>query len=302
MTVLSVFQKGDEVSQDKALIFEVSERNFNDLVLLNSYKLPVVVEFMGVYSGPCVALEQTLAAFAREFAGRFVFAKVDIDEQPALMAEYGVANLPTVKVFQDTQVVRTEEGQMQDHEVAAMLKSLDIYWPSDDLREAAREKHLAGDAVGAVQLLTQAIQMDPANSRVAMDMVQVMLDIGELEQAKGLFNRLPDRDKETDTGRALIGQMTFRDLAGQTEGKPALLARLEADPLDFDAYFDLAVCLVAEFDYQGGLESLFAIFEQQPDYKSGAAREMIVNLINMLTPNEPLLAKQYRQRLGNTVA
>lgn len=290
------------MSQQDAYIFEVRAENFNDLVLLNSYKLPVVVEFMGVYSGPCVALEQTLSNYAREFAGQFVFAKVDIDEQPALMEQYQIQNLPTVKVFKDTEVVRTEEGQMQEQEVAAMLRDLGIYRQSDELREQAREKHLAGDIPAAIQLLTEAIQMDPANTRVAMDMVQVMLDIGELERAKDLFNRLPDADKESDTGRALIGQITFRGLASRTEGKEALLERLERSPLDFDAYFDLAVCLVAEYDYQGALESLFAIFDQAPDYKEGAAREMIVNLINMLTPNEPQLAQQYRQRLGNSVA
>ncbi|WP_178863719.1 tetratricopeptide repeat protein [Thiomicrorhabdus cannonii] len=283
-------------------VFEVNAKRFNELVLMNSYKLPVIVEFMGVYSGPSIALENQLTEFAEDFKGQFIFAKVDIDEQPELVEQYQIKNIPTLKVFKDTNVVRSEEGLMQKDEIAEMLKSLGISRPSEEMREQARHKHLAGDIAGAIQLLTQAIQSDPGNTRVAMDMVQVMLDIGELEQAKSLFNRLPEKDRGSDTGKALIGQITFKDLAAKTPGKQALLARLDQNPLDFDAYFDLAVCLVAEFDYQGALECLFAIFEQEPTYKEGAAREMIVNLFAMLATSEPDLVQQYRLRLGNAVA
>lgn len=269
---------------------------------MNSYKLPVIVEFMGVYSGPCVALESSLTELAHEFAGQFVFAKVDIDEQPELTEKYGVTNLPTLKVFKDTEVVRTEEGLMQLDELTALLKDFGISRESDEMRLQAREMHLQGDVAGAVSLLTQAIRIDPSNTRVAMDMVQVLLDVNALDQATDIFNRLPNKEKESETGRALIGQLTFKKLASETEGKQAMFDRLDQNPLDFDAYFDLAVCLVAEHDYQGGLESLFALFEQEPNYKDGAAREMIVTILNMLSSSDPELSKQYRQRLGSAVA
>lgn len=283
-------------------VFEVNAKRFNELVLMNSYKLPVIVEFMAVYSGPAIALENQLNEFAEDFKGQFIFAKVDIDEQPELKEQYQIKNIPTLKVFKDTHVIRTEEGLMQKDELAEMLKNMGIYRQSDELREQARQKHLAGDVATAIGLLTQAIKMDPANTRVAMDMVQVMLDIGELDQAKSLFNRLPEKDRNSDTGKALIGQITFKTLAAKTPGKPVLLARLDQNPLDFDAYFDLAVCLVAEFDYAGALECLFAIFEQEPAYKEGAAREMIVNLLAMLAPSDPELVQRYRLRLGNALA
>jgi putative thioredoxin len=290
------------VNNPTPYVFEVSGDSFNNLVLLNSYKLPVVVEFMSVSLQPCIVMENALTDLAREFAGRFVFAKVDVYEQPELKDQYAIENLPTLKVFKNGEVVHTEVGMMSSEELADMLKGFGIYRESDALRQQAREHHVQGETAQAIALLTQAIQSDPGNTRVAMDMVQVMLDIGELEKAKSLFNRLPDRDKESDVGRALIGQLTFKDLAAKTEGRQALLARLDRDPLDFDAYFDLAVCLVAEHDYQGALESLFAIFEQEPDYKQGAAREMIATIINMLSQTETELAKRYRQRLGNAVA
>jgi len=169
----------------------------------------------------------------------------------------------------------------------------------DELREQARSMHIAGDTVEAIGLLTKAIQQDPTNTLVAMDMVQIFIDINELEPAKSLFNKLPDIDKESDTGKALLGQLTVRDLAAKTEGKAALQARINIDAKDHDAHFDLAICLVAEHDYKQAMDSLFTILSQEPEFKEGAAREMIITLTDMLTPNEPELAQSFRRRLAN---
>ena len=97
---------------------------------------------------------------------------------------------------------------------------------SDELREQARSQHIAGDTGAAIDLLTKAIQQDPSNTLIAMDMVQIFIAINELEQATGLFNKLPNADKQSDTGKVLLGQLTFRNLASNTEGKAALQARI----------------------------------------------------------------------------
>lgn len=283
-------------------VFEVNQQKFNELVLLNSHKIPVIVEFLGVYSGPCIALEQELTEFAHYYHGQFIFAKVDIDEQPELAKEYEIVNLPTIKVFKDGKIVRTEEGQMTKEEQLAMLKDIGISRASDELREKAREKHASGDFSGAIQLLTQAIQKDPTNTQIALDMVLVMLDIDELDEAKTLFNRLPEKDRLSETGRTITSQITFKELAAKTDGRDALLARLENDPRDFDAHFDLSICLITEYRYEGALESLFTIFDKVPDYKDGAAREMLNYLLQNLSQSEPELVKKYRTRMGNAIA
>jgi putative thioredoxin len=290
------------MSDQQAFIFEVSQANFGSTVILNSHKIPVVVEFMLMWSEPCIKLEESLVDLAREFAGQFIVAKVDIDEQQALRKEYGIENVPTLKVFKDGAVVRTEEGLIGDEDLRVLMKSYGVFRESDDMREQARLKHIAGDTVGAVTLLTQAIQKDPGNTRVALDMVQVMVDMGELESAQTLLDKLPPTDRESPTGRSLLGQLTFKKLASKTEGMERLQGRIVSNPLDHDARFDLAVCLVAEHDYRQAMEHLFAILDKQPDYKEGAAKEMIISLSNMLAPNEPTLAQEFRRRLGSALS
>ena len=285
----------------EALIFEVSKNNFNTSVVLNSHKLPVVVEFMGVWSGPCIQMEDTLRYLATEYKGQFVFAKVDIDEQPELMKEYNVENVPAVKIFKDGEVIRTEEGLLEESELKDILKVYGIFRQSDDTRELARQKHISGETLEAITLLTKAIQQDPGNTRIAMDMVQIFLDINELEQAKSLFNRLPEKDRISNTGKTLLGQLTIKDHAAKTDGKVALTEQLLTNPDNYDAMFDLSLCLIADHDYKQALDHLFNIFEQSPEYKEGAAKEMIINISNILSENEPELSQEIRRRLGSSL-
>lgn len=283
-------------------IFEVNQKSFDQYVLLNSHKIPVIVEFMGVWSGPCTAMENILSGLAKEFAEQFIYVKVDIDEQPELVKEYKIENVPTLMVFSEGKQVRTEVGELKEQEIRELLKDFKIYHESDLIREQAREKHINGDTSSAILLLTEAIKSDPSNTRIAMDMVQIFIDVGELEQATSLYNRLPKATHETEMGKALNGQLTFLALAEKLDSVETLKNRLESDPADFDAQFDLSIRLITQYQYQEAIENLFNILKKDPEYKSGAAKEMIITITNMIAPTDNELAQDVRRKLANLLA
>lgn len=283
-------------------VFEVSEKSFNRSVILNSNKIPVLVEFMGVWSEPCVSMADLYTELAKEFTGQFIFAKVDIDEQPSLREQYKIQDLPTLMVFKDGQIIRTETGQIQETEARSILKDLGIFRESDNMREEAREKHLSGDTSAAIVLLTEAIQKDPRNTRIAMDMVQIFIDLGQLDEARELFNRIPEPDKCSEMGKALTGQLLFMELASKTEGLEKLTQRINRNASDHAARFDLAICQVAKHQYREAMENLLFIQKTEPTFREGAAQELIATLANMISPVAPALAQDYRRKLANLLA
>jgi len=288
--------------EKSALIFEVSQNNFEDLVIHNSAQIPVIVEFMGVWSGPCIKMSDALSDLAKEFPGEFIFAKIDIDEQEELKKQFSIVNVPTLVVFKDGQPVQKEEGEYNSDELRLLLKHYGIFRESDSLREQAREKHLAGETSSAIMLLTQAISSDPGNVRVALDMVQVFLDINELDQAEGLFNKLGDKAKESEIGLSISSQLNFKKLAKATLGLEALKVSLLKSPDNNQLRFDLAVCHIAQHDIPQGVELLFEIQQNDTEFREGAAREMIGMICNMLEKTNPEESTTYRQRLSNMLS
>ncbi len=284
------------------LIFEVSQSNFSDVVLFNSNKVPVVVEFMGVWSGPCIQLSDRISDLAKEFPGEFIFAKVDVDEQEALKDQYKVSNVPTVLVFSGGEEKRREEGLLEEAELRAILKQQGVFSPIDELREQAREKHLSGDTQAAIMLLTQAIQSDSTNMRVALDMVQIFLDIGEIDQAQSLFDRLPEQAHKMEMGSAITSQLNFIRLAQNTAGLEHLRMQVFQSPEDYQARFDLAICLIATHEIEKAMDELFFIQTSEPEFKDGAAREMIGMVCNMLANTNADAASAYRQKLASLLS
>jgi putative thioredoxin len=282
----------------EAIIFEVSESSFEKYVIANSNKAPVVVAFIAAWSEPCVRLCGLFENLAIEFPEQFVFAKADIDENEELKQQYSIENIPTLKVFIDGQVVRSEEGLLEESDARALLKDFDIYNESEELRLQARTLHIQGATSEAIMMLSRAMKLNPSNVRVAMDMVQVFIDLGEIDQAVDLFNRLPDVDKNSPTGQSLSGQLWIIEQAAKTAGLQSLNESLLADPDNFDARFDCAICEIAEHNYQQALDHLLYIQQHQSEYREGAARELILTIINTISPNNPELAKQYRSQLG----
>ncbi len=172
---------------------------------------------------------------------------------------------------------------------------------TENLCQQAREKHLSGDTQEAIILLTQAISSNPKDVNIALDMVQIFLDIGETGQAQSLFARLPEQAKKTDMGLAISSQLNFILLAQNTAGTSILRAQVSKNTDNYQAHFDLAVCLFSEHDIEQGMENLFFIQENNPDFREGAAKEMIGVICNMLASSNLEESGAYRRRLANLV-
>lgn len=290
------------MAQKEVYNFEISDDNFDQVVIMNSYKLPVFVLFMSPISAACIAMENALIDYANEFAGEFILARLDIDMFTEVRDRYEIKNVPMIKVFKDGEMVHQELGAVTEGEMADAFKKFDIFNPEEELRIQALEKHALGDTPEAIKLLTQAIQMNPGNVKVAMDMCQIFLDINLLAEAAELYTKIPNKFKETDKGKFLIGQITFKKLALDTDGLKAIEARLAQNPDDENAHFDLAVCKIAAQHYPEGMQTLFNMLKTNPNAMGGGAQELAVAVVNMLELDNPTLAAELRRGLSNTIS
>ena len=210
-------------------IFEATEGNFDQVVIQNSSKLPVVTLFMAVWSETCFALSEIFSKLAKEFAGQFIFAKVDIDEQQTLRDQFKIENVPSILVIQNGKPSMTTEGLLTEDEARVLLKGVNVFNIVDEMRLQAREKHLAGDTESAIITLSEAIQQEPGNTSVALDMVQIFIDIKQFEQANDLFNKLPAAAKDSDMGKSITGQLTFINLAAEKQDIETLYNIIEIE-------------------------------------------------------------------------
>ena len=279
------------------IIFDVSDHDFKKYVLDNSGKAPVFVLFINVQSMLCMQMHDMFTELATEFAEQFILAEVDVSDNKALVKQYKILTTPTLKIFIDGKESFSIDGELSEEDARDLLKSFDIGSKTEEMRSQAHELHLKGETSEAITLLADAIKQDPSNAKIAMDMVQVFIDLGDLDQAGGLFNKLPDLDKNSDTGLGLFGQLQIKTKASQTAGLKTLKENILLNPDDFDARIDCAICELAQANTEQALDQLFYIQEHKAEYKEGAAKEMIIEIIDATMSVDPETARGYRTKL-----
>ncbi len=79
--------------------YDVEEADFDELVVARSHQTPVLVDIGADWCGPCLVLGPILEKLVKEYAGQFLLAKVDADENMRIAGRHGVRGFPTVIVY-----------------------------------------------------------------------------------------------------------------------------------------------------------------------------------------------------------
>jgi putative thioredoxin len=148
---------------------------------------PVVIDFWADWCGPCKTLMPILEKLAAEYAGAFLLAKVNADEQQMIAQQFGVRSLPTVMVMQNGQPVDGFAGAQPE---AAVREMLEKYLPSpfEAALDEAQQKLEAGDAAGAVSMLRRAYEDSGRRHDIAMMYTQALIEARRLDEAQALLD------------------------------------------------------------------------------------------------------------------
>jgi putative thioredoxin len=276
-------------------VLDVTEARFERDVLERSRQVPVLVDFTAEWCGPCQVLGPVLERLAAEYQGRFILAKIDIDRNPNLAMQLGVQNVPTVFAFRDGRPVGHFVGALPEERVRDFLAQL---VPSA-VEEMIRRAHdlVAVQPAAALQLLDEAARQQPGSEDLAALRAAALLRLGRDEEARAAAAGVTEASRYHQEAANVLAVLAFRTQARQFGGLDACRAKVEADPKNAQAHYELGVCLAAAERYEEALRELLAAAEADPRLAGGPVKETMVKVFGLLGP-ESELADDYRSRLA----
>ena len=104
------------------MAIEVTDLNFDEKVLKS--QMPVLVDFWAEWCGPCRMMGPLVEELSKEYDGKALVTKMDVDSNAGIAARFGIRNIPTILFFKNGEVVDKQVGAVPKSILSAKIDSL----------------------------------------------------------------------------------------------------------------------------------------------------------------------------------
>jgi putative thioredoxin len=274
------------------LIKDTTTKDFMVDVMQESQTQPVLVDFWAPWCGPCKQLAPIIEKVVTNAKGKVKLVKLNIDEHPQIPGQLGIQSIPAVVAFSGGRPVDAFMGAVPESQIKSFIEGLlgGALGASDAEALLAEAARLAGDGdlMGAMQAYTGVLELEPENVKAIAGMAQTYLAAGEMEQAKGLLVMVPEAKQNDPDVAAVRAAIELAEKAASLGDLQQFQDRIDANPADHEARFELAVGLAAAGNREDAVDHLIEIVRKDRGFNDDGARKQLVQFFEAWGPTDPM--------------
>jgi putative thioredoxin len=273
------------------LVKDTTTANFRQDVLAESMQQPVLVDFWAPWCEPCKQLTPILEKAVRAAGGKVKLVKMNIDEHPQIAGQLGVQSIPAVFAFQRGQPVDGFMGALPESQIKSFIERLvGPLGPNaaEEILAEADRLFTEGDIGGAAELYSAVLAQDPENVVALAALVKLHVEVSDLEGAKRFLAMAPEAKANDPALAGARAAIELAEQAGSLGDLADLQRRVDTDPTDHQARFDLAVGLNARGRREEAANHLLEIVRRDRNWNDDGARKQLVQFFEAWGPMDAM--------------
>ena len=268
-------------------------------------KVPVLVDFWATWCGPCKQLTPLLEKVVKSARGKVRLVKIDIDKNPEIAQQFRIQSVPTVYAFVNGQPVTGFQGAQPESQIKALVDQLlkmsggaGGAGGADEIEVAmaeARDMAEAGDVQGAAAIFSEVLQLEPENPAALGGLARSLVTLGDFENAEQVLGQAPAALANNAEIAGAKAALALARESGDLGDQMSLMARVQADPNDFDARCKLATLMFLRGQVEPAMTELLDIIRRDRGWEEDRARKQLVKFFDALGAKHPATLKGRRQ-------
>lgn len=274
----------------------VTMENFQSAVVEASAQHPVVLLFWADQVPASVQVKTMVEQVLTDYAGKAALALSDVAQDQSLAPRLQVQGLPSIRIIHQGAIAEQLDGAVDEAQLRAVLDGLTQ--SSVEAMQGDLDQLIAGgDFAGAVTVLQQSIQEEPNNQGLRVELADVLVLKGDLDDARTVLASIPE---DTDGRSRPQNRLEFAEEAAGMDSLADLEAKVQAQPNDLESRYALAVVLVEASKYEAALTLCLEILREDREFREDIGRLTMIRIFEVLGKGNELATK-YRRKLFNAL-
>lgn len=268
----------------------------------------VILDFWAEWCGPCKALTPVLEKVAAEYADKgVVLAKINVDEEKFIAAQFQVRSIPTVYAMFQGQPVADLTSARGEAQLKQMLDQLLSQLPVQPGAGGEPQQDVApliamgnevldsGDAERALSVFAQIIEIAPDNAAAQVGLLRALVATRRFEEARAVLETLPpEAAKDPQVAQARTA-MELAENAPDEGELGTLRAAAQASPEDMDAQLAYAGAAFAAGERDEAADTLLAMIRADQGWNEGAAKAKLLQIFEAVGLEDPWVSANRRR-------